>query len=307
MKKRRIILLIGICFVCLAGLGAIKIRRAILDNDIRERSIIDVKEEEIMVEGINHDYTFFFLTDTHIVVKDESDTEVEKEYANSLTAFVNANGIASVNAFPFWIEYANDLECDAMLMGGDMISYPTEAGVSYFDENISKLKIPYVYTIGNHDWTFPWEYFTNPAYLEMIEPLSEAQVLEYEDLIVFAVDDSTDQISEESLDLFKEYYEVGKPIVLLLHVPVSTESIAEKSNIDWKRNIAIGGSGITPNALTAEFLTLLEAEDSPVVCVLGGHVHFYDRSTLSNGFTVQIVGDDAFSGSGTVIRLKKSE
>lgn len=137
----------------------------------------------------------------------------------------------------------------------------------------------------------------------MIEPMSSSQVLEYDDLIVLALDDSTDQITKESLKLFKEYYVVGKPMILLLHVPISTDHVAEKSNVDWNRNIAIGGTGITPNADTAEFLSLLEAKDSPVVCVLGGHVHFYDRSILNNGYTVQIIGDDGFSGNGMIIRL----
>lgn len=144
-KKKKVILLAGmIIFICLASLGAMKIRRAVLDHEIREQSIVEIREEEIEVEGIDRDYTFFFLTDMHVVVKDEKDSEQEKEYENSLTAFANSNGIASVDAFPFFIEYANDLDCDAMLMGGDMISYPTEAEVSYFEKQMSKLKSPYV-------------------------------------------------------------------------------------------------------------------------------------------------------------------
>lgn len=271
---------------------------------INENYITNIKLEEVETEGLKKDYNFLFLTDTHLVIKDENDTVKEQEYEDSLTSFTNKNGIKSEDAFPYWIEYANNIEIDALLMGGDIISYPTEGGVDFLKDNFLNLDVPYIYTIGNHDWTFPDEYFTNYEYLDMLSNLTSHYVLEYDDLIVFTIDTSTDQITKESLDLFKEKYNSGKKIIVLLHVPISTGVVSEQSKIDWGRNIAMGEDGINPNNLTAEFLALINAKESPVICVLGGHLHFYNRSLLSNGTTVQIVGDDGYGGNALLIKIK---
>ncbi len=303
--KRKLITYSILVLICLFLLGCSTIMFVNYGEfQPNDTYIVRVDEETIVNKDIKNEYSFLFLTDTHLVVESEDDTTEEKDFEKTLFGFTNINGIRSEEAFPYWVEYANQMKVDGVLLGGDILSYPTVGGVAFLGDHLNNLNCPYVYTFGNHDWSFPWEYLSDEKYKEMLSTISENQVLEYEDMIILALDDSADQLTEESLNLFKKYYDSGKKLILVMHVPISTPSVSEHSKIDWKRNISIGGDGITPNEMSNEFIHMVEAEDSPVICILDGHVHFYDRSVLGNDVTVQIVGDEGYGGYGILLRIK---
>jgi hypothetical protein len=262
-----------------------------------------VHEEEIKAEGIKNKYTFLYLTDNHLVVKSDSDsTEVQAE-SNKLIGFTNSSGINSIDAFPYWIEYANNKNVNALLMGGDMLSYPTRSGIDFMKQQLATLKTPYLYTLGNHDWSFSFDYHSQYSKDEY-KPLYNdfTSVLEYDDLIVLTIDNSSNQVEQNSLDTFQYYFNKNKPMILVMHVPLMTDSVSEQSKKDWGSNLSIGGDGIVPNDVTSRFLNLLYAENSPVICVLSGHTHFYNKSTLPKEIT-QIVGDDGYGGSGLLLTV----
>ncbi len=300
MKKMKLVFLFFILAIIILVCDASSSKSTTISS---HNCIKTIYEERIKVDGLKNQYSFLFITDTHIVVKNKADSLAVKKYADSLVGFTNRPGIQSVNAFPFWIKYANKVGVNAFIMGGDMLAYPSTSGVEFLTRHLLRLKSPYVFTIGNHDWSYPWEYFSSKGYNDY-KPLynSYNSVLEFDDLIILAIDDSTDQVDPSSLDVFKSYYKKAKPIILVMHVPISTDSVAEKSIADWGTNISIGDNGKTPNETTTAFLNLLYAKESPVVCILSGHTHAYDKSILANGI-VQIVGDDGFGGNGLLLHV----
>ena len=62
--------------------------------------------------------------------------------------------------------------------------------------------------------------------------------------------------------------------------------------------------GIYPNDISAEFISLTTAADSPVAAIIAGHVHLPDESAVDGEKNIpQIVGDAGYKGKGMSIRI----
>lgn len=272
-----------------------------------------ITEETLEIEGITKEYTFLYVTDTHMVVPDEADSDKVEAYADlRFDEFQNEEDVSSAQQFGMWIDYVNEQQADALLLGGDIIDFPSFANVEYLEEQLEKLKVPYLYALGNHDWTFPWEYMTEygeNTYLPMLEPYMQSDSaiheLEFEDLILVAVDNSANQIEPEAMEEYREILKKGKPVIVMLHVPLLTQSVLTKAKETWSGGVVLGGGnygGIYPNEISTQFIEYTTAKDSPVAAVLAGHVHFYDKDML-NEKIVQIVGDAGYKGEAVRIHL----
>ncbi len=278
---------------------------------------LQIIEEEIVIDGLEGEYELLFLTDTHMIVEDEADSKQVKEYAQPRYAeFQNSAGVAAAEQFETWIEYANTEALDGVLFGGDIIDYPSEANLVHLEENLETLQMPYLYTMGNHDWTYPWEYMTETSretYLPMLKERlrgeSSVEALDFEEFVVIAVDNSTNQISEESLAECEKILAEGKPAIIVMHVPLITQSVLTKAKEAWGESRVVLGAGnyggIYPDETSQQFMSLITAKDSPVVAVLAGHVHFYDKDYIDGEKRVlQIVGDGGFKGSAVHITVR---
>lgn len=273
----------------------------------------EILQETVEIEGLNGEYDFLFLTDTHMIVPDEEDGDKIEDYSDlRFDEFQNEEDISSAEQFDEWIAYANAEKIDALLLGGDIIDYPSVANIEHLEANLEDLKIPYLYALGNHDWTFPWEYMTKKGqetYLPMLEPYmqkdSSIHSIEFEEFIIVAVDNSANQIEPDAMEAYRQILQQKKPVIVMLHVPLLTQSVLSKAKKVWNSGVVLGGGnygGIYPDETSQEFITLTTAKDSPVVLVLAGHVHFSDRDMINENIT-QLVGDAGYKGCAMHIHL----
>ena len=273
-----------------------------------------IREKTISIPGLENEYTFLYLSDTHVIYLDGSESsQITQNALPRMELFQDGNGVSSSVRFSEWMHYANEQEVDMMLFGGDIIDFPSEANLNLLSENLSALQMPYVYTLGNHDWTYPWDYMTpegRATYRPLFDPFNHgnpaASITEYEELVILSVDNSSNQIDAEALPIVDEALAIGKPVIVIAHVPFSTDSILKKASSVWKSPVSIGMSdkkGIYPDANTLVFQEKILAEDSPVVCVLSGHVHFADESQL-NDSVVQIVGGAGYQGEAVLLHMQ---
>ena len=272
-----------------------------------------ITEEEIAIDGLSGEYELLYLTDNHMIVMDEKDSGQAAEYAASrINMFCNKEGISSAEQFGEWVTYANEEKLDGVLFGGDMIDCPSQSNIAFLEEHLEKLQMPYVYTLGNHDWTYPWEYMTDEAktvYRPLFEPYMDGNcaihVQDFGEFQVVAVDNSSNQIAEEALDRYEEILSEERPIIVLVHVPFCTSSLLEQAKAVWDSPVVIGGGnwgGVYPNEATAKFMELTTAADSPVQAVIAGHVHFYHKDFIEGEKKVlQIVG--GAGADGNAVRL----
>lgn len=196
-------------------------------------------------------------------------------------------------------------------MGGDIIDAPSKSNLAFLTEQLATLEMPYLFALGNHDWTYPWEYMTDKGKEEYLPLLTEVTEntsftrLEFPDFVIAAVNDSTDQVDEEALAGVEEVLQEGKPVILMLHVPLATENLAEQAEAVWGSPIVLGEGGIEPNETSQKLLDMVYAKDSSVVAVLAGHVHFRSQEKL-NDRIVQIVPDAAFEGNCILLKIHDS-
>ncbi len=278
-----------------------------------ENYTFHIVEKNINVPSVKGSYTFLYLTDSHIIkLSGKEDTQVTDNALPRQTAFIDNAGNCSYEKFPEWISYANEADVDMVLLGGDIMDFPSEENLACLTQNLSALNMPYVYTMGNHDWTYPWEYMT-PKGRETYRPLFNsftnnspaAVITEYEELVVLSVDNSSNQIESAALAKVDEAFSLGKPVILIMHVPFSTTTLLQNASKVWGSPVSIdiaNEGGIYPNADTLAFEEKVFAEDSPVVCILAGHVHFADEALLSDRIP-QIVGDAAYKGEGLLLHI----
>ena len=208
------------------------------------------------------------------------------------------------------------LTADAILLGGDIIDSPSPVNLELLKSFLDPLSVPYLYTPGNHDWTYPWEYMTDNGrslYLSELLPYMDQNTsihsLEMEDLILVAIDNSSNQIHPDALPEYQRLLSLGKPVIVLLHVPLYTASVLEQTMEAWGRGIILGGGvhgGIYPDPVSTEFLSLTTAADSPVSAVLAGHIHLFHQSYIEGEKNIlQITGPAGYQGEAVLLRLTK--
>lgn len=275
----------------------------------------EITEETIYIEGLEGEYTFLFLTDFHVVIQEDSAPEQERQYAAlRYDMFVNEEGVPSAEQFPTWISYANEMDVDAVLLGGDIIDSPSDANVKWLQERLGELEMPYLYVPGNHDWTYPWEYmseFGKENYLAGLESMMQGNTaihsIEVGELLLAGVDNSPGQIDPEAMPVYEELLTQNRPMILLSHVPYSTETLLPRALETWDSPVVIGNGdqgGIWPDETSERFLELAIADNSPVRLMLAGHVHFYDNSVMNEEQKLrQIVGAAAYEGNAVLIRV----
>lgn len=279
----------------------------------------DVARETITIEGVTGEYDLLFLTDTHMVVSSSEDSEqITANAAERSPGFVDDNGVSSALQFPEWMAYANEQQVDGVLFGGDIIDYPSKGNLEHLQKNLDMLSQPYIYTLGNHDWTYPWEYMTQKGeeeYLPLLEPMMQGnttiQRLDIGELTVVAVDNSSGQVNGEALEAYQQILAEGRPTIVLVHVPFMTQSVLGKAKEVWSSPVVIGAGnygGIYENEESAAFVQMTTAADSPVVAVLAGHVHFYDKDYIEGEKKVlQLVGDAGFKRKGMRLHISGKE
>lgn len=277
-----------------------------------------ITEETVYVEGLEGEYTFLFLTDIHVVIRDEEASEQERQYAEERYGmFHNEEGVSSEQQFPAWIEYANEMEVDAVLLGGDIIDSPSDANTEWLKEQFEQLEMPYLYVPGNHDWTYPWEYMSDYGkenYLPKLAPLmqghTELQSLEVGELLLVGVDNSTNQVNPNALPGYEKLLEQDKPVIVVNHLPYAARTLLPKAVAAWNSPTVIGNDdegGIWPDESSSRFLELTLAKESPVVLVLSGHVHVYDDGVIGEERQLrQITGDAAYEGNALLLHVTGS-
>ena len=279
---------------------------------------LTVRQEEVDIRGFDGEFKIYFLADSLMSLCDDRDPDVLEKAASRKEMFMH-DGMDATETFDSIMKDASSRKEDILILGGDIIDSAMYESIDYLTKELKKPGVPYIYYMGNHDFEYGTEYFSEKAYSEYLPRLDELhgdasyQVKEYDDLILFAADDENSQISAEALSAYREIAEKGKPVILLLHVPIEPltddTSLLDKCIEVWgpsdagKSRVTMGVNGCYPNETTAQFLDLVLAEDSPVELVLAGHVHFYHRDML-NDHTLQLITGAAFEGESMYITVR---
>lgn len=277
---------------------------------------LKVGETTLKIPGLTNSYKFLHVTDTHVcAVSAEEGASMNQTRYQYLLARRNAfvsDGIYAEDRLPLLFDYADKIDADLLLLTGDLIDFPSEKNLSVLFGNVSRVKTRSLFCLGNHDWTFADDYMSANAVATYIPRFNELtngdpyfSYVEYEDLLVVAIDNSTDVVTQATVDKFFALYEKNKPIILMLHVPFHVDTLEADVRAVWGgRNITmgIGAMGSDWQSVIDLYTSVCLDENTPVVAVFAGHVHFNHEDVFSNGVP-QYITSNGFTGDCRVITV----
>ena len=281
------------------------------------KDIIKPGTATVTIPGLTKEYKFLHITDTHVsaFTEEEGKTWTTSRYNYNVArrnSFA-ADGILAEDRFPALFDYADEIGADATFLTGDLIDFPSETNIAMLYEHATRIKAKPIFCLGNHDWNYADDYMTPnavatymPKFAELTGGDPQLSVMEYDEFIVAAIDNSSDVVTDATVQKFLALYEKNKPIILLLHVPLHADTLAPDVKKAWGgRNITMGpgAMGSDWGSVQQFYNAVCVAEDTPVVAVFAGHVHFNHEDTFPNGVP-QYVTSTGYTGDCRVITVK---
>lgn len=267
---------------------------------------------EITLPGSGKEYTFAVLNDLHLIVENNEISEDKREEVRErIPMFSTGDGTSAVTLWDSLPDTVNTYSADAVLLCGDMVDYASAANLECLDAGLEKLEPEYLYVRADHDYATWYGSLTKDYVKELHRELDGAPAtacLDYEDFCILGIDNSTSQISSAALEQIREVFALGKPIILLTHVPLKSlvdDSLQQTSREAWGDRALVWGEDCyyVPNENTAEFLELVYAPDSPVCMVLSGHLHYLWDGLITDRVR-QHVFDATFRGTVGIVKVK---
>ena len=278
---------------------------------------IDLKEDyiEIDLPEATGEYELLFISDMHIQALDDMVSEdhvatVKDRYYN---LFHTDKQLHSADNWMILSSALDYYEADGIIFGGDMLDFVSQTNIDLLKKGLSKLDTPYMYLRADHDLGTWYSGFTMgdaEAYdlHRQVGSYEDVYVMEYDDFYVLGWNNSTDRMTEAGLQLAKNIWDDGKPIILATHVPLNSivdNSLYEASvSVDPQGRSKLWGMNCLyyPEGSTLDFLGMVYAENSPVAAVLSGHLHFKHTVQLTEGIT-EYVFAPAFEGRIARVRI----
>ena len=280
-------------------------------------SLITPGTATVEIPGLTDEFKFVHITDSHVSAFSDADkkswTAARVQYNTARRNSFMADGLFAEERFPLLFDYADEIGADGLFLTGDLIDFPSEKNLALLYDNIGRVKAKSIFCLGNHDWNYSDDYMTGnavttnrPLFNDLTNGDPYFSYAEYDGFIVAAIDNSSDVVTQETVDKFLTLYEKNKPIILLLHVPLHADTLAPDVKKIWGgRNITMG-----PGAMGSDWGSVQQLynavcvdEDTPVVAVFAGHVHFNHEDTFPNGVK-QYITSTGYTGDLRVVTVK---
>lgn len=206
------------------------------DRSLMSVDNIVVKNSDVYyyVENLKTPFNVLFLSDTHFTVEDERGQEFYLYTQRMGGDFVNPENYGITNgrekSLMASLEKAKNSEADLVVLGGDIVNFPSLASVEYIYELLNNSGMNWMYIAGNHDWHYEgepgfafiqrekWTQSNLKPLYQGFNTMFRSQIIHNINFVV--IDNSTFEITEEQLAFFKEQINKGLPIVLFLHIPL---------------------------------------------------------------------------------------
>lgn len=271
-------------------------------------------EIEIEIPGLTRDYNYYLVNDMHIFIGDD---EINPEYNELIVSRINEfslDGNASSQNLDKWLSGVGK-GYDGMILNADILDQLSSANITHLGNVLKRVKVPYMYLQSDHDLATDWTILSDED-RDIINNVSDEMgfgrpyyTFEEESFIILGINNSWRSISEETLKELKALFDKGKAIILITHVPydsVVSGEIREKSKELKGGRVLVWGRGAEnyyyPNEPMQAFLNMVYAEDSPVIAVIGAHLHTQFTTMLTERIP-EYITDTGYSGTRTNIHI----
>lgn len=177
---------------------------------------------------------------------------------------------------------------DALVMAGDICDYVNGPNLRCLEQKLEAFPAPWLAVCGNHDLArdIPEGYL----YSRIRHPV---QVQDLGDLLLVGLDDSQRTITPEQNRQLQQLLTLGKPMILVLHIPIMAESNRELL-LSCGEYFRLNHS--EADAETLKFIDLLQHNTDKIAAVLAGHLHFHNECEIAPGL-IQYVSSQGILGN----------
>lgn len=185
---------------------------------------------------IHQPFQTVVVADTHLFRDDERGIpfkpysgRMAKAY-NQTKHYLTGEPTNPEKSFIEALQFATEKNASSVVLLGDIVSFPSEAAIDFVLEQTKSAGLPFTYTAGNHDWHYEGMEgsifdLRNEWIRKRLQPLYGnnhplMQVQEQNGVRIVVLDNSNYQITPEQLKFFKQQINTGKPVVLMVHIPL---------------------------------------------------------------------------------------
>ncbi len=268
--------------------------------------------DNIINLGLRKEHKLMHISDTHICCIDELSTEeeaakaqaqekiwepVRRDFAHHFNEPWNPeHEIPTSEAFDKIIDYAAKMSPECLLMSGDILDYVHPAGIRHAVKKLSQYGGNYLFANGNHEGPSA----SNPDLMQLNGGNDDIGVYRGEDFIITSIDNSTKKVPQKQLEQLKALMQEGKPIVLMMHIPLSLDYNKESMQ-KFGNYFLIFEDDCDDSA--KELISLIKPDDSPIRSIICGHVHGYHKCEFAKG-REQICSSSSMAGFIDMITLR---
>ena len=179
---------------------------------------------------------FMVVGDSHLTI-DDARGEPFKEYSGRMSKpyrsalhFRTGRPIASPDGFEYALAEAQKMKVDFLALVGDIVSFPSEAGVEYVRKRLDASGLNWMYISGNHDWHYEglsgtemalraeWTKKRLAPLYQGADPMMASRVVK--GIRFVFIDNSLYEILPEQLSFWKQEAAKGEPVALMMHIPL---------------------------------------------------------------------------------------
>ena len=258
-------------------------------------------EYEIKIKGVKKKIVYHF-SDVHITESDALCSEAElaklkedtERWLEIRARFANKYGepceeeqqITGTEHFEKFCSMAN-ADGDIVCIAGDLFNSVKSCAIRQYEKIFASTPIPYLFVAGNHE-----QMKDIPDDCAMAEIKKPIVHVDLGDIIFVGVNNSQRVITREQIDAIKELLGLGKPMIIVMHIPILTEGNEQLAACSeyFKMNF-----GDVP-AENHEFVELLKKNDSQIAAIFAGHLHFKNNFAITDKLT-QYVSSQGILGN----------
>jgi 3',5'-cyclic AMP phosphodiesterase CpdA len=271
----------------------------------------------IRMKHLKESFTVLHIADSHVSLEGDETEEPYVTWSRYMRE-INLPGthkhfktgavVSPMDCLEMTLAMAKEKKPDLLILGGDIVNYPSERLVQTTLRMLTDTGIPWIYTAGNHDWYYPGE----PGEREELRqkwiekrllPLYRGTDPMFHSLIwtgvnFVTVDNSTNTIQERQLDFYRQQIAKPYPIVLFVHIPLRMPGTGRRKNDDEDTFPAK-----VKDAASVRFLELV-MQTPQLAGIFAGHTH-ENRVTVSGG-KIQYVTSQGADGRYRFIHFEQA-
>lgn len=254
-------------------------------------------KKEIIIPGLKKNYRILQISDAHVVSMDQREEgffiEEGPHKGKKLTDF----GKMRQNRFTYEADDTSSRfaalcdhikehpDCaDAVVFTGDILDFFTESAFSFVSENISKLTLPYMFTLGNHDMIMSRmsNSEVRSRFLSLCGGDTYLQKKKLGELCLIGVDNTDNLYEPHTLSRLDEAMKNEENVLLFQHVPLCTNDLHLYTLSQGHKDYSIGEDGVHPDCSWKEFFEKITAKNSGVKALICGDCHFEHQGKCGN-------------------------